>query len=50
MFIIADSMMYQVKEEGKNSIKFQTKMDVSSILKQNKKNLHFIKKQLKMTK
>ncbi|MBD3831174.1 MAG: GGDEF and EAL domain-containing protein, partial [Arcobacter sp.] len=34
MFIIADSMMYQAKEEGKNSIKIPNQTDVSSILKQ----------------
>ncbi|NCB12812.1 MAG: GGDEF and EAL domain-containing protein, partial [Erysipelotrichia bacterium] len=34
MFTIADSMMYQVKEEGKNSIKIPNHMDVSTILKQ----------------
>ena len=34
MFIIADSMMYQAKEEGKNSIKIPNQKDVSSILKQ----------------
>lgn len=33
MFIIADSMMYQAKEEGKNSIKIPTKNDISDILK-----------------
>ena len=33
MFIIADSMMYQAKEEGKNSIKIPNQNDVSSILK-----------------
>lgn len=34
MFIIADSMMYQAKEEGKNSIKTPNQKDVSDILKQ----------------
>ncbi len=34
MFIIADSMMYQAKEEGKNSIKIPSQKDVSYILKQ----------------
>ncbi|MCG3717122.1 GGDEF and EAL domain-containing protein, partial [Aliarcobacter butzleri] len=33
MFIIADSMMYQAKEEGKNAIKIPTKNDISDILK-----------------
>ncbi|MBP7769690.1 MAG: bifunctional diguanylate cyclase/phosphodiesterase [Aliarcobacter sp.] len=35
MFIIADSMMYQAKEEGKNSIKIPNQKDVSNILKTN---------------
>lgn len=35
MFIIADSMMYQAKEEGKNSIKIPNENDVSNILKTN---------------
>ena len=35
MFVIADSMMYQAKEEGKNSIKLPDQQDVSEILKQN---------------
>jgi len=35
MFLIADSMMYQVKEEGKNSVKIPNEEDISSILKQN---------------
>ena len=33
MFVIADSMMYQAKEEGKNSIKLPGQEDVSEILK-----------------
>ena len=35
MFVIADSMMYQAKEEGKNSIKLPGQEDVSEILKKN---------------
>jgi len=35
MFIIADSMMYLAKEEGKNSIRIPNQNDVSDILKQN---------------
>lgn len=35
MFIIADSMMYQAKEEGKNSVKIPDLKDVSKILKIN---------------
>lgn len=35
MFVIADSMMYQAKEEGKNSIKLPGQEDVSEILKRN---------------
>uniref|UniRef100_UPI0040485B8B putative bifunctional diguanylate cyclase/phosphodiesterase n=1 Tax=Aliarcobacter sp. TaxID=2321116 RepID=UPI0040485B8B len=35
MFIIADTMMYQAKEEGKNSIRIPNQDDVSNILKQN---------------
>ena len=35
MFLIADSMMYQVKEEGKNSVKIPTEEDISTVLKQN---------------
>ena len=35
MFIIADSMMYQAKEEGKNSVKIPDLKDVSNILKIN---------------
>ncbi|WP_368029843.1 putative bifunctional diguanylate cyclase/phosphodiesterase [Arcobacter sp. s6] len=35
MFIIADTMMYQAKEEGKNSIKIPDQKDVSEILKTN---------------
>lgn len=35
MFIIADSMMYQAKEEGKNAIRIPNQNDVSNILKQN---------------
>ena len=35
MFVIADSMMYQAKEEGKNSIKLPEQEDVSEILKRN---------------
>ncbi|BAK73912.1 MAG: GGDEF and EAL domain-containing protein [Arcobacter sp.] len=34
MFVIADSMMYQAKEEGKNSIKIPSQNDISNILKQ----------------
>ena len=35
MFIIADSMMYQAKEEGKNGIKIPNERDISNILKTN---------------
>ncbi len=35
MFVIADSMMYQAKEEGKNSIKIPNERDISNILKTN---------------
>jgi len=35
MFIIADAMMYQAKEEGKNSIKIPDQKDISQILKTN---------------
>lgn len=35
LFIIADHMMYEAKEEGKNSIKVPTKDNISQILKQN---------------
>ena len=35
MFIIADAMMYQAKEEGKNSIRIPDQKDVSIILKTN---------------
>ncbi|NVJ53589.1 MAG: GGDEF and EAL domain-containing protein [Campylobacteraceae bacterium] len=35
MFIIADHMMYEAKDEGKNSIKLPTKDNVSEILKLN---------------
>jgi diguanylate cyclase (GGDEF)-like protein len=35
MFIIADTMMYQAKEEGKNSIRIPDQKDVSEILKLN---------------
>jgi diguanylate cyclase (GGDEF)-like protein len=35
MFVIADAMMYQVKEEGKNSIKIPNEQDISDILKTN---------------
>lgn len=36
MFTIADSMMYQVKEEGKNSVKMATEHDISIILNEKK--------------
>lgn len=41
MFMIADSMMYQVKEEGKNSVKLPNAGDVTEILyeKQHKSSL-----------
>ncbi|MDZ7819305.1 MAG: GGDEF and EAL domain-containing protein [Aliarcobacter sp.] len=35
MFIIADAMMYQAKEEGKNGIRIPDQKDVSAILKTN---------------
>ena len=35
MFVIADTMMYQAKEEGKNGIKIPDQNDVSEILKIN---------------
>jgi len=35
MFIIADAMMYQAKEEGKNSVKIPNENDISEILKIN---------------
>ena len=35
MFIIADYMMYQAKEEGKNGIKIPNEKDISNILKTN---------------
>jgi len=35
LFIIADHMMYEAKDEGKNSIKIPTKDNVSEILKEN---------------
>lgn len=34
MFLIADSMMYKVKEEGKNAIKLAQNKDVANILKE----------------
>ena len=34
MFLIADSMMYKVKEEGKNAIKTPNNEDISDILKE----------------
>ena len=34
MFIIADHMMYEAKDEGKNSIKIPTQEDISFVLKQ----------------
>lgn len=34
MFLIADSMMYKVKEEGKNDIKLPRNSDISDILKE----------------
>ena len=35
MFVIADAMMYQAKEEGKNSIRIPDQKDISSILRNN---------------
>ncbi len=35
MFIIADYMMYQAKEEGKNGVKIPNEKDISDILKTN---------------
>ncbi|MGP2656065.1 putative bifunctional diguanylate cyclase/phosphodiesterase [Malaciobacter sp. WC5094] len=35
MFIIADHMMYQAKEEGKNLVKLPTQEDITYVLKQN---------------
>ena len=35
MFVIADYMMYQAKEEGKNGIKIPNERDISNILKTN---------------
>ncbi|MGM0519525.1 MAG: putative bifunctional diguanylate cyclase/phosphodiesterase [Campylobacterota bacterium] len=37
MFIIADHMMYEAKDEGKNSIKIPSPEDITFILKQNQK-------------
>ncbi|MCK9337438.1 MAG: GGDEF domain-containing phosphodiesterase [Arcobacteraceae bacterium] len=36
LFIIADSMMYKAKEEGKNTIKFPSENDILSIVKEQK--------------
>ena len=36
LFLIADSMMYRAKEEGKNGVKFPSKDDILSIVKEQK--------------
>jgi diguanylate cyclase (GGDEF)-like protein len=36
LFLIADSMMYRVKEEGKNGVKFPSKDNILSIVKEQK--------------